>query len=97
MSFKYNYFFEDEGHFSVNYQGSIICQAILDFHGRSRKHFIDSLLEIETKTLEKIFDSSGGSFLLEKMSRTIPEKKLIEILSKLPLDKVQIKIIILHL
>ena len=72
----------------ISYQGSLICQAILDFGGRTRKIFIDALMETEKETLEKIFDSSPGSFLLEKMAKTMPEKKFGEYLQKMPLNKI---------
>jgi hypothetical protein len=65
-----------------------MAQSILQYHGRARKLFIDSLAEVDESSLKNIFDTSGGSFLLEKMSSSIPEKKFIDILNKLPLDKI---------
>ena len=45
-------------------------------------------METDQETLKKIFDSSPGSFLLEKMAKTMPEKKFGEYLQKMPLDKI---------
>ena len=72
----------------------------MTFHGRARKLLLDDLLGLERETLKvrisvrsftyfkAIFDSAPGSFLLEKMGATIPEKKFIEHLRKLPVDEV---------
>ena len=61
---------------------------MLQFHGRARKLLIDSLLELDVQLLHGIYNTSSGSFMLEKMSTTIPEKKFIEILNKLPISKI---------
>jgi len=60
----------------------------MTFHGRARKLLLNDLLGLERETLKAIFDSAPGSFLLEKMGATIPEKKFIDHLKKLPIDEV---------
>jgi len=72
----------------VNYQGGLVCQALMTYHGRARKLILDDLFALELEELNTVFDSAPGSFLLEKMAKTIPEKKFIELLKKLPIDKI---------
>ena len=60
----------------------------MTYHGRARKLILDDLFALELEELNTVFDSAPGSFLLEKMAKTIPEKKFIELLKKLPIDKI---------
>jgi len=73
---------------TISYQGGLVCQALMTFHGRARKLILDDLFELEREQLKAIFDSAPGSFLLEKMGATIPEKKFIEHIKKLPIDEI---------
>ena len=73
---------------TISYQGGLVCQALMKFHGRARKLILDDLFELEREQLKAIFDSAPGSFLLEKMGATIPEKKFIEHIKKLPIDEI---------
>jgi len=71
----------------INYQGGLICQAVVEYNGRARKHFLDDLISLDSSQLESIFDSPPGSYLIEKMGKCIQDKKFIEILKKLPVQK----------
>ena len=73
---------------TISYQGGLVCQALMTFHGRARKLILDDLFELEREQLKAIFDSTPGSYLLEKMGATIPEKKFIEHIKKLPIDEI---------
>lgn len=76
------------GELKVNYQGSIIAQAVMEYKGRARKILIDGLVKIEADKLKAIFDSSAGSYLLESMSNNIPDKKFCEMLRTLPMSDI---------
>ena len=70
------------------YQGGLICQSIVGFHGRARKLLIDDITSLTSDELSEIFDTPPGSFLLEKMAKNIPDKKFIEIIKHFPIDKI---------
>ena len=70
------------------YQGGLICQSIVGFHGRARKLLIDDITSLTSDELSQIFDTPPGSFLLEKMAKSIPDKKFIEIIKNFPFDKI---------
>ena len=70
------------------YQGGLICQSIVGFHGRARKLLIDDITSLTSDELSQIFDTPPGSFLFEKMAKSIPDKKFIEIIKHFPIDKI---------
>ena len=70
------------------YQGGLICQSIVGFHGRARKLLIDDITSLTSDELSQIFDTPPGSFLFEKMAKNIPDKKFIEIIKHFPIDKI---------
>lgn len=70
------------------YQGGLICQSIVGFHGRARKLLIDDITSLTSDELSQIFDTPPGSFLFEKMAKSIPDKKFIEIIKHFPIHKI---------
>ena len=66
----------------------MICQSIVGFHGRARKLLIDDITSLTSDELSQIFDTPPGSFLFEKMAKSIPDKKFIEIIKHFPIDKI---------
>ena len=42
----------------VSYQGGLVCQALMTYHGRARKLILDDLFALELEELKTIFDST---------------------------------------